>query len=108
MLGTAAVVDVWLLLEYRPAWRPKAMTDNALGEAVRDWLAYGIEALEGQGYRVRPQFIRQPEIDRSGHATAGSSRWGCCAPFGSGGPGYDGLLRTADRDPVPRRVRRAP
>ena len=93
MLGTAAVVDVWLLLEYRPAWRAKAMTDNALGKGVRDWLARGIEALEGQGYSVRPQFIRQPEIDRSDTRLL-VHHDGVLRAFGSGGPGYDGLVHT--------------
>ena len=93
MLGTAAVVDVWLLLEYRPAWRAKAMADNALGEAVRSWLAHGIEALEGQGYKVRPQFIRQPEIDRPDTRLL-VHHDGVLRAFGSGGPGYDGLVRT--------------
>ena len=93
MLGTAAVVDVWLLLEYRPAWRAKAMADNALGEAVRSWLARGIEALEGEGYKVRPQFIRQPEIDRPDTRLL-VHHDGVLRAFGSGGPGYDGLVRT--------------
>ena len=93
MLGTAGEVDVWLLLEYRPAWRAKAMTDNALGKAVRGWLAHGIKALEGQGHKVRPQFIRQPEIDRS-DARLLVHHDGVLRAFESGGPGYDGLIHT--------------
>ena len=93
MLGTAGVVDVWLLLEYRPAWRAKAMTDNALGEAVRGWLAQGIEALGDKGYKVRPQFIRQPEIDRPDTRLL-IHHDGVLRAFESGGPGYDGLVRT--------------
>ena len=93
MLGTAAEVDVWLLLEYRPAWRAKAIADNALGEAVRSWLAHGIEVLEGEGYKVRPQLIRQPEIDRADTRLL-IHHDGVLRAFGSGGPGYDGLVRT--------------
>ena len=65
MLGTADVVDVWLLLEYRAAWRARAWTDNDLSAAVRDWLAQGVADMQAQGLKVRPQFIRQPESDRS-------------------------------------------
>ena len=93
MLGTAAVVDIWLLLEYRPAWRPKAITDNALGEGVRSWLVQGVEALEGQGHRVRAQFIRQPEIDRPDTRLL-VHHDGVLRAFESGAPGYDGLIRT--------------
>ena len=93
MLGTAAVVDVWLLLEYRPAWRAEAITDNALGEGVRGWLAQGVKALEGRGYKVRPQFIRQPEIDRADTRLLVHHN-GALRAFESGGAGYDGLIRT--------------
>ena len=93
MLGTAAVVGVWLLLEYRPAWRAKAITDNALGEGVRSWLAQGLEALESQGHKVRAQFIRQPEIDRPDTRLL-VHHDGVLRAFESGGPGYDGLIRT--------------
>ncbi|MYF50768.1 MAG: sucrase ferredoxin, partial [Gammaproteobacteria bacterium] len=89
----AAVVDVWLLLEYRPAWRAKAITDNALGEGVRSWLAQGLEALEGQGHKVRAQFIRQPEIDLPDTRLL-VHHDGVLRAFESGGPGYDGLIRT--------------
>ncbi len=66
MLGTADVVDVWLLLEYRPAWRAKAWVDNDLAEGAKRWLADGISALAAQGLKVRPQMIRQPEANREG------------------------------------------
>ena len=62
--GTADSVDVWLCLEYRPVWKPKAMTDNALAAPIRRWLADSIAAIEATGLKVRPQFIRQPEVDR--------------------------------------------
>lgn len=66
MLGTADVVDVWLLLEYRPAWRAKAWVDNDLAEGTKRWLADGIAALAAQGLKVRPQMIRQPEGSQEG------------------------------------------
>ena len=93
MLGTAPVVDVWLLLEYRPAWRAKAMSDNALGAAVRSWLERGIEALGREGCQVRAQFIRQPEADRPDTRLL-VHHDGVLRVFESGGPGYDGLVGT--------------
>ncbi len=66
MLGTADVVDVWLLVEYRQAWRAKAWTENALADGAKRWLADGVAALAAQGLRVRPQMIRQPEGARAG------------------------------------------
>ncbi len=63
MLGTADRVDVWLLLEYRPAWAAKAIADNALSRATREWLGASIDALAERGLKARPQFIRRPEID---------------------------------------------
>jgi len=64
MAGTADAVDVWLLLEYRPAWRAKATEDNALAEPVRRWLAQQQAALAAKGRKSRLQLIRQPELDR--------------------------------------------
>ena len=93
MLGTAAVVDVWLLLEYRPAWRAQAITDSALGDPVRGWLQEGVEALERQGHKVRAQLVRQPEIDRPDTRLL-IQHQGVLRAFESGGPGYDGLIRT--------------
>ncbi|MCB1686638.1 MAG: hypothetical protein KDI31_19210, partial [Pseudomonadales bacterium] len=61
--GTADCVDVWLLLEYRPAWKARALQDNDLAAPVRHWLDTTLEALASAGYRARPQFIRRPEID---------------------------------------------
>ena len=66
MLGTADVVDVWLLLEHRPAWRAEAWADNGLAQGAKRWLEDGIAALEAQGLKVRPQLIRQPEAKREG------------------------------------------
>ena len=68
MLGTAVQVDVWLLLEYRPAWRRKAVDDNDLAPETLDWLAGQVAALEERGLRVRPQFVRRPGRDDAGVA----------------------------------------
>ena len=63
MLGTATQVEVWLLLEYKLAWKPKAVQDNDLAAATQAWLDAAIAAIEATGRRARPQFIRRPEID---------------------------------------------
>ncbi len=93
MLGTADVVDVWLLLEYRPAWRAKAVTDNDLGPAVRRWLTEGMAALRASGLKVRAQMIRQPELDRPDTRLLVAHQ-GVLREFGAGREGYDELLRT--------------
>lgn len=61
MLGTAAQVDVWLLLEYRGTWRRKAIEDNDLDAATRRWLEQAVAAYAADGRKARAQFIRQPE-----------------------------------------------
>ncbi len=68
MLGTAVQVDVWLLLEYRPAWRRKAVQDNDLAPQTTDWLTQQVARLEAQGLKVRPQFARRPGRDDAGVA----------------------------------------
>ncbi len=65
LAGTADEVDVWLLLEYRPAWPARAIEHNELAPDVRAWLDTGISALRELGLKVRPQFIRRPEIEDS-------------------------------------------
>lgn len=65
MIGTADPVDVWLLLEYSPAWPARAIQQSSLGSAVRDWLDAALAALADAGLRARPQFIRRPELDGS-------------------------------------------
>ena len=32
MLGTADPVDLWLLLEYKSSWKPRAIEDNGLDD----------------------------------------------------------------------------
>jgi hypothetical protein len=63
MAGTADRVDVWVMLEYRPAWRAKALAGAALDPAIRRWLDAGLAALAAAGLKARPQLVRQPEID---------------------------------------------
>ena len=64
MLGTAVEVDVWLLLEYNPTWRAKAVTDNDLPAEVTAWLGRQMASVTDRGLQPRLQFIRQPELDR--------------------------------------------
>ena len=63
MLGTAVRVDVWLLLEYKPVWRAKAVEDNDLAMATRDWIDRTVAAVAAKGGKARVQFIRRPELD---------------------------------------------
>ena len=64
MAGTSDGVDVWLLLEYRPAWRAKALAASELAPPTKRWLEATVAALAQRGLKARPQFVRQPEIDR--------------------------------------------
>jgi hypothetical protein len=64
--GTADAVDAWILLEYLPAWGAKATTDNALDAATRAWLSGLASTASERGVKMRLQFIRQPETDRTG------------------------------------------
>jgi hypothetical protein len=63
MMGTADQVDVWVLLEYRPAWKSRALEESALAPATRAWLDRSLAALAQAGLKARPQLIRQPEVD---------------------------------------------
>ena len=64
MAGTADRVDVWLILEYNPMWRAKAVTDNDLSPNVRSWLDQQMASVTERGLKPRLQFIRRPELDR--------------------------------------------
>ncbi len=64
LAGTAARVDVWLLLEYKPVWRAKAVADNDLPAEVTDWLDRQMASVTDRGLLPRLQFIRRPELDR--------------------------------------------
>jgi len=63
MPGSADPVDVWLLLEYRSAWRAKAVIDNDLTAEMRAWFAGMPEFIDALGLKARAQLVRQPEIN---------------------------------------------
>ena len=63
MLGTATQVDVWLLLEYKPSWRAKAVEDNDLAPGTKNWIDRTVAAVEAKGGMARVQFVRRPELD---------------------------------------------
>ena len=65
MLGTATQVDVWLLLEYKPAWKPKALDENDLAPETRSWIEHAIAEVAKTGRNARAQFIRRPGRDTS-------------------------------------------
>lgn len=92
MAGTAPRVDVWLLLEYAPVWRRKALADNDLAAPVGEWLHAQAQALEAAGLAVRPQFVRRPEVDTD-RTTLFVARSGALFRFES--VGYD-AMRTLD------------
>jgi hypothetical protein len=58
MVGTAPMVDVWLLLEYNGVWRAKATDDNELPQLVKDWLNKQLATTNN----ARVQFIRRNRI----------------------------------------------
>ena len=57
--GTAPHVDVWLMIEHRSSWAPKAPKENDLSDSFNQWLAKIQDKAEAQGLTVRPQFIRR-------------------------------------------------
>ena len=63
MLGTAEQVDVWLLLEYKASWPAKAITEGSLTAPTQAWLARTQAQFAQLGLRLRPQLVRQPELD---------------------------------------------
>ena len=63
MAGTADTVDVWLCLEYRPAWKARAQTDNSLSPETVSWLEATLAGFKENGLKCRPQFVRQPETE---------------------------------------------
>jgi hypothetical protein len=66
LAGTADPVGAWVLVEYRPTWKPRAQADNTLPPRVRDWLMRQLTALAESGIRARPQFIRRAVHDAPG------------------------------------------
>jgi hypothetical protein len=64
--GTADTVDVWIMLEYAPAWTAKATSDNALAAPTKTWLKQLSGEISARELKPRLQLIRRPEIDRVG------------------------------------------
>ena len=62
MLGTATRVDVWLLLEYKPVWRAKAVEDNDLATETKSWIDRTVAAVQAKGRKARVQFVRRPGL----------------------------------------------
>jgi len=64
LAGSAVPVDLWLLLEYPRPWKPKALQDNELGDAVCAHLEHLPQQVhEISGLRLRVQFIKQGSSD---------------------------------------------
>ena len=59
MQGTAVHVDMWLLLEYPRPWKPKALLENDLPEAVNKHIDELPKRALEQNIRLRVQFIKQ-------------------------------------------------
>jgi hypothetical protein len=63
MLGTAEQVDAWLLLEYKSSWPGQAITQSSLTAETQAWLVRTQEQFAQIGLRLRPQLVRQPELE---------------------------------------------
>lgn len=59
MQGSAVHVDMWLLLEYPRPWKPKALQDNDLPDAVNVHMDALTQQALAHGVRLRIQFIKQ-------------------------------------------------
>ena len=59
LVGSAVHVDVWLLVEYAYAWKPKALEDNILPRRVLDIFDQLTRAFKTLGLNLRIQFIKQ-------------------------------------------------
>ena len=81
MAGTADVVDVWIMLEYLPAWTAKATTDNALATPTKAWLKQLADQVTARGLKAAaaadpPSRTRSHRCDAdAGHAARTASRW---------------------------------
>lgn len=89
MLGTAEQVDVWLLLEYKASWPAKAITEGSLTAATQAWLVHTQEQFAKIGLKLRPQLVRQPELDHEVTRLLVSAHG---HTFEFSGRGYDFLL----------------
>jgi len=57
--GSAVQVDVWLLIEYAYAWKPKALEDNILPSVVTATINRLSDEFKSLGLNLRLQFIKQ-------------------------------------------------
>lgn len=89
MLGTAEQVDVWLLLEYKASWPAKAITEGSLTAETQAWLVRTAEQFAQLGLKLRPQLVRQPELDHDVTRLLVSAHG---HTFEFSGSGYDFLL----------------
>ena len=97
MAGTADPVDVWLLLEYRPAWNAKALLDNDLAASTIGWFDGLPGRLAVGGNKTRSQFVRQPELESTQVRLLVACADGL---FEFAAEGYDELLRVDVPDVV--------
>ena len=61
LYGSAVSVELWLLLEYPRPWKPKALQDNDLPEAVNGHLVKLPQLMAQAGVKLRVQFVKQAE-----------------------------------------------
>lgn len=59
LAGSAVQVDVWLLVEYAYAWKPKAIEDNILPNSVLETFDRLTAEFKTLGLKLRVQFIKQ-------------------------------------------------
>jgi hypothetical protein len=67
LAGSAEHVNCWVMLEFRGTWESQALEHNDLPTPVQGWLKDGVEGLRAEGFRTRPQFIRQQHQRDKGH-----------------------------------------
>jgi len=61
LAGTATRADAWLLVEHYGAWGERAVEQNDLPEAVREWMQAQVAALKPVVGKVRPLLVRREE-----------------------------------------------
>ena len=63
MLGTADRGDVWIMVEYKSVWKPKAVIDNDLPVSIQQWLVNSQDRCRETALKPRLQLIRQPQVE---------------------------------------------
>ena len=59
LIGSAVNVDVWLLIEYAYAWKPKALEDNLLPTGVLNNIEALTQQFAAMQLKLRVQFVKQ-------------------------------------------------